>query len=227
MIVRFLGTVVSWLVIWIVAWRVFYGPMAKRNVDYIDRFVVTCAYFFLWSILIVFLFRKTFASVAGSVAPVHVVVVASVVLAQVWFYHIAIRHLRRPHRLIRTNPREMFLRMDYRYLVSKSAEVMFQQVMIVLLVLTAWRQTGQLAATMIVFAVVFALAHLPLLALFGERAGFFARLYMLAALASAVVFPVVILKVNLGFVFTYVVHTMFFTLLGLWFWWRHTRAGSA
>ncbi|MEJ2721945.1 MAG: hypothetical protein P8181_12530 [bacterium] len=226
MILPFLGTIAVWLAIWIIAWRGFYGPMAGRRINYIDGFPVTCVYFLLWSVLVFLLFRDTFARIAYEITPVPFLVLAVVFAVQALLYRLGARRMERPDALIRNNPREMFLRLDYRYLVSKSFEVMFQQVMVVLLILTAWRLTGSLLGTVVVFAAVFAFAHLPMVAIFGERAGFFAGLYMVAAMASAVAFPVVILEVNLGFVYTYAMHTMFFTILGLWFWWRQSRAGT-
>jgi hypothetical protein len=222
MIYRFIGIMIVWFAIWLAVWRVFYGPMAERRVNYVDRFLWTCVYFLLVSVVTVLLFKDVLAPFAGELTADPFVVLAVTFALQIVLYRLAVRHLRRPGKLIESNPREMFLRLDYRYLVSKSFEVLFQQIMIVLLVVTAWRQTGNLVGTMVIFAGVFALAHLPLLKLYGEQAGFFAKIYLAAALVSAVLFPVFILKVNLGFVYTYAMHSMFFTVLALWFWWEHT-----
>ena len=218
--IQLLVSIFIWLAVWIGAWRVFYGPMAAHGINYIDRFPVTAGYFSVLSAAIVLIFRDTFAGFAGHVTPAPFVVLASAVLAQIFLYRVAAGRLERPDELIRRNPREMFLTLDFRYLFSKSAELMFQQVMIVLLVWLGWRQTGNVIGATVVFGTVFALGHLPLLALFGDQSGRFARMYIGAALASALVFPVLILEVDFGFVYTYIIHSLFFTLLGIWFWRR-------
>jgi hypothetical protein len=212
------GSIVVWLAIWFAVWRIFYGPMAGRQINYVDRYPWTCVYFLGLAVLVVFLFRGTLTPPVEDVTAGPVAVLAGTILVQVLLYYLAVRYLRRPVQLIEDNPREMFLRFDYRYLVSKSFEVLFQQVMVVLVVMMAWKQTGSLVKTVIIFAVVFALAHLPLLKIYGSQTGVFAKIYLAASLVSAVIFPVVILKVNLGFVYTYAVHSMFFTVLALWFW---------
>ena len=128
MIYRLIGIVVVWLTIWFVVWRVFYGPMARRRINYVDGFLWTSAFFLIVSALIVMGFRDVLLSFAGGVDAVPFVVFGAMVLVQIVLYRVAARRLRRPVTLIEQNPREMFLRLDFRYLISKSFEVLFQKV---------------------------------------------------------------------------------------------------
>jgi hypothetical protein len=73
------------------------------------------------------------------------------------------------------------------------------------------------------YAAVFALGHFPLLGLFGPQGKFFGAFYAVLAFISAVVFPPIILEVNCGFVYTYTLHSVFYTLLALGFWIRDAR----
>jgi len=223
---RFVGTILVWFAIWFVVWRVFYGPLARRRINYIDRFQWTAVYFLAVSVSIFLLFRDMLAPLARNPVAAPFVVLAVTSLMQILLYRLALRNLQRPTELIEDNPREMFLALDYRYLFSKAFEVLFQQIMIVLLIAVTWRETGSLVVTMVVFAGIFAAAHLPLLKLYGEQSGFFGKIYVVASLVAALVFPVIILKVALGFIYTYAMHSLFFTGLGLWFWWRHAGAST-
>jgi hypothetical protein len=116
--------------------------------------------------------------------------------------------------------------LDYRYLVSKAFEILYQQTMIVVLILIINGTINNLAGVMIVYAVVFGLGHFPMIGLFGEQQKSFTRFYVVVAVGSAIVFPVLILRVNYGFVYSYVVHSIFYTFLAGWFWVRGTLGGA-
>ena len=78
----------------------------------------------------------------------------------------------------------------------------------------------------LIYTVVFSIAHIPLMKLFGDQVKSFARFYVVAALASGLVFPPLILKVDGGFVYAYVIHSFFYTLLAEVFWVRHSLTQS-
>ncbi|UCH84849.1 MAG: hypothetical protein JSW50_03940 [Candidatus Latescibacterota bacterium] len=227
MIYRLAADIGIWLVIWFGVWRLFYGPLATRRINYVDRTLWTSLYFISAAGLVVWFFKNKLVPFAISLTPAHFVVLTLTVLSQILLYRLAHGRFARPVQLIADNPREMFLTLDYRYLVSKSFEVLFQQVMVVLIVAMVWERTGTLPGTMIAFALVFAIGHLPMVRLFGEQNRLFASIYLVAALTSAVVFPVVILKVDGGFVYTYAMHSLFFTLLAMWFWRGNSRRSKS
>jgi hypothetical protein len=124
--------------------------------------------------------------------------------------------------MIEANPLEFFLTLDFRYLFSKSFEVLFQQVMIASLVSSLARVTGGILWTCALYAAVFAVGHLPMIHLFGNQSRSFARFYIAAAVFSAAVFPPLILLVPDGLVYAYIAHSVFYTVLALVFWIRHT-----
>jgi hypothetical protein len=213
-----------WLVLWIVSWRVFYGPMSRHRINYVDHFGLTAAYFLFLAILAALIFREPLLPIAGTVTHPPIIVLAAMISAQLSLYYLSRRFLQKPLALIDRHPQEFFLTFDYRYLFSKAFEVLYQQAMIVALILTIDQVARSLTHVVIIYAVVFSLGHIPMLKLFGGQAKSFAWFYVVAAIASSIVFPPLVLKVDGGFIYAYVIHSFFYTLLAEGFWVKNTVA---
>lgn len=215
---KFITLVAVWLVLWVVAWRVFYGPLSSRHINYVDKFAVTAAYFLVLTALAVIVFRGTLLPLADTITKTSVVVLAVAIGAQFVVYILSRRFLQKPQAMIDRHPLEFFLTFDYRYLISKAFEVLFQQAMIAALILTIHRITGNLLETVFIYMAVFALAHIPMMKLFGTQTKSFAWFYIAAAIASGIIFPPLILNVDGGFLYAYAIHSFFYTVLGGTFW---------
>ena len=213
-----------WLVLWIVSWRVFYGPMSRRRITYVDNFCLTAVYFLSLSFLAALIFRDALVPIAGTVARPSIIVLAVMICAQLLLYYLSRRFLQKPQNAMERHPQEFFLTFDYRYLFSKAFEVLYQQTMIVALILTIDQAAGSLTHVVIIYAAVFSLGHVPMLTLFGNQAKSFAWFYVVAAIASSIVFPPLVLKVDGGFIYAYVIHSFFYTLLAAVFWVKNTVA---
>jgi hypothetical protein len=114
--------------------------------------------------------------------------------------------------------------LDYRYLFSKSFELLFQQIMIVVLILSIHRMTTTMIHVIVIYGVIFSLAHLPIYPFIGTNEKAFRVFYLVASITSAILFPLLILKVDYGFVYSYAIHLSFYTLAALILWARQTRA---
>lgn len=218
---RFLIDVFVWLLLWLAGWGL-YGLMLRRQVNYVQRFPITAVYFLTLSVLVTILFRGTFAQIATDFDFTPFIALALAYIATIALYYLSHKYLNEPKRLMSMNPNEFFLTLDYRYLTSKSFELLFQQVMIVLLILTIHRATTTMINVMIIYGVIFASAHLPIYPLIGTKARIFKLVYFVASITSAIVFPLLILRVSYGFVYSYIIHLSFYTLSGLFFWGRNT-----
>ncbi len=226
MIPRFAIDVFVWLLLWVAGWGV-YGLMLRRGIDYVKRFPITCVYFLALSVLIAILFKTTLARVTATFSATPFVVLALVYVATIVLYRVAHVRLTRPDRLIERNPYELFLTLDYRYLFSKSFELLFQQMMIVLLILTIHDATPVIIHVIVIYGVIFPLAHFPIYPFIGTNEKAFRVFYVVASITSAILFPLLILKVSYGFVYTYAIHLSFYTLSALIFWMRNTRPDEA
>ena len=139
-------------------------------------------------------------------------------------YALIPRFLQRPDALITRHPEEFYLRMDYRYLVPKSFEVLFQQLVIVVLTLLL-SETG-LSVTAVVFAFlgIFGLLHLPMLLVIGRGPGLY---YGVASVTLAAAFPVLILRVESGFLYSYAAHWFFYTVVAVLAWAAWNRGAES
>jgi hypothetical protein len=223
MILRFAIDVLLWLLLWVAGWGV-YGLMLRRGIDYVKRFPVTSVYFLTLSLVIVFLFRATLARLAAQFTATPFIVLGFVYAVTIAIYRTARVRLTKPERLIERNPYEQFLALDHRYLLSKSCELLFQQIMIVLLILTIHSMTSSMIYVIVTYGVIFPLAHLPIYPFIGTNEKSFRVFYLVASITSAILFPLLILKVNCGFVYSYAIHLSFYTLSALILWGRNTHS---
>ncbi len=96
------------------------------------------------------------------------------------------------------------------YFLPKSIDILFQQLLIVALVLALAVQNYSLRKISIYCAVVFGAAH-ALLIFGGVPTGYVIR-FMLSAAAFGLLFPYLILRVPNGFAYSYIVHWVYYAI---------------
>jgi hypothetical protein len=94
------------------------------------------------------------------------------------------------------------------YFLPKSIEILFQQLLVIALVLALAKNDLPLGKISIYCAIVFGAAHV-LLALGGAPPGYVIR-FSLAAALFGLVFPYLILRVSNGLAYAYVVHWLYY-----------------
>lgn len=209
--------------IWLACWGASFG-LIRRGITYIDHPALTSALFLGFSVPVVVIGWRRLEPLGGQFTPAPCIALALAVALTIVLYALIPRFLRRPDALIARHPEEFYLRMDYRYLVPKSFEVVFQQLVIVVLTLLL-AETG-LSVTAVVFAFlgIFGVLHLPMLRMVGKSVGL---AYSLASVTLAAVFPILILRVPAGFIYSYTAHWFFYTLAALFAWVSWRRAPGA
>ena len=118
-------------------------------------------------------------------------------------------------------PQRQYLKIDLRRLFSKSIDILSQQVAVVLLVMFLGDAGLNLNQIILIFAVIFGLVHAPLIII--ERGTWPSWYFTIFSILSAVVFPTLILKVQYGFVNSYIIHLVFYTLTATGFWILHRK----
>lgn len=96
-----------------------------------------------------------------------------------------------------------FLRGGVEYLFVKTIEILFQQVLIMLLILTLASYRDDVWFVSKMYALIFSVAHLALIPRLGVA---YTLIFFGASLISAFIFPYIILKVRNGFVYSYIIH---------------------
>jgi hypothetical protein len=91
--------------------------------------------------------------------------------------------------------------------MTKSFEILYQQLMVILLLV--WlRDAGlSLFSIALIFAGLFSAGHLPLLFFKKKNIG---KLFVVSSLSSSLVFPYLILEIENGFALGYAVHWLFY-----------------
>ncbi|MEZ4413898.1 MAG: hypothetical protein R2910_12995 [Gemmatimonadales bacterium] len=200
--------------LWLAGWGVSFG-LIRHRVTYLTHPLLTSCSFLLFALLVVTRFRPWLEPLGQTVTASSVTVVLAAVALTVAVYALAPRWLPKPDDLIARHPEEFYLPMQYRYLVPKSFEILFQQLIIVVLTLRLAATGLPLPAVVLAFLGCFALLHLPMLLLVQRQVGI---AYNLASLTLAAIFPILILRVPSGVVYSYAAHWFFYTLAALAAW---------
>lgn len=200
--------------IWLACWGVSFR-LIRQGITYVDRPLATSLTFLSFSVPVVVLHWRRIEPLASQVTAAPFVALLLAVALTLATYALTPRFLPRPDALIARHPEEFYLRMDYRYLLPKSFEVLFQQLIIVALTLLLAATGLSLTGVVLAFLGIFGVLHLPMLRILGKTTGLS---YGLASVTLAAVFPILILRVHAGFIYGYAAHWFFYTLVALVAW---------
>lgn len=131
-------------------------------------------------------------------------------------YGVLLPALPAPVALAQLYPETYFLSAGPAYVIPKSLEIALQQSIIVAMILLFASYFRSFRSIVFAYATLFTVAHLLLVAFWPENVFFL--IFTLAALCSSLIFPYLILKVRNGFIYSYIVHWLFYVVLTLWFW---------
>lgn len=202
-------------------WGGFFFCLYRRGIDYTRHFLLTTTYFLSAGTLMALVFLPYLIGVVRDFTATPFIVLCIFMLAQIPVYTFLPTRLREPDEYFRRYPDRYYLRLDWRRLISKSADILAQQVFIVLLVTFLRDADLPFYQILAAFGILFMLLHIPLVA--SERGAWPSWLFAGAVVAFSVVFPTLILEVRYGFVYNYMIHWSFYTLTAVIFWVRRAR----
>lgn len=199
----------------IIVMVIFSSVLNKRfNITHTRWYVITCFYFLIATLLVIYSHHNYFSPLQ-QVGVVPGLILIGLFILNPLIYWYARKKLEHPTDLIERNNSQNFIKLDYRYLASKTCEIMFQQTCIIILVLLLEKAGLSLIQIMVSFSLLFSLAHFPLL-LTGQHS--WALYYIIFSALSGFIFPPLILKLPSGFIYSFIVHWLFYTLAGVGFW---------
>jgi hypothetical protein len=188
--------------------------MHKKNIDFVDKFAITSAYFLVISLLIIFLFKKLFLPLLEEFTIVPFIVLVCVYILNIFLYRYARRNLDFDKKQQEKYHRLFFLSMRYKYMFSKSFEIFFQQTMVVLLTLLLMKAGLSIYFVISFFVLIFTVGHIPIVKL---KIGKFSAFYIGASFLAGIAFPLLIIFLNYGFVYSYALHWLFYGVTGFTF----------
>lgn len=212
---NFLAHTLLLVLMWFGTWAFFYFYLIGRGINYVKDAEVTTLYFLFVSVTMLGLFGDRLAPFLDDYAGLPFGILAVAFLLNLGIYYYVPTFFRRPSVLIKKYPNEFFLALDSRYLISKTFDIIYQQIFIILLVAALARIGLSVKEITLAFALLFSVIHFPLIWIEGRLWGIY---FMTAALLSALFFPPLILQVPYGFIYTFIIHWGFYTLSGMLFW---------
>ena len=201
-------------VIVIIGWGVWFALM-KRKVNNVTHCCFSSVYFLSLSSLVCIAYWDRLRDVFLGISTGALWMLFGLFVFNVLVYEFSRRFLKRPDTLIRENPEDLNLLMDYRYMFSKSFDILFQQLFITVLLLLLISAGLSLPGIIIIFIVLFGTIHIPGIWALGR---FFGTYYAVFAVCSGFMFPLVFVSFHDGLVYNYMIHWLFYILSGLAFW---------
>ena len=206
--------ILVWALLWVITFGTFYF-MTKRGVTFNKRYGLLILFFLFFSFLAVLYFKDILVNLKGKFTLVPLLIFVFIYITTIVLYRFSHQRLQRPTSFIERYPHQHIIKMDYSYLVSMPFHVLFQQIMVWIMVLWLSKQNYSLFEIIAYSMLIFGLLHVFAIIPNGKTFGTY---YLIASLIGAFIFPILILKVNYGFVYSYIVHFSFYSISSVLFW---------
>jgi hypothetical protein len=199
------------------AWGFFYAGLHRRwGINYTNYFLITTTYFLAVGAVLLIGFWSYFVPVLENVSSVPLVTLCIFMFLQVLVCIYIPKYVREPKEYFERYPDRYFLKIGWRRLIAKSADIVAQQVFIILLVVLLKDEGLSLLELYLVFGVLFMLLHVPLIA--SEKGSWVSWLFVGIVIAFSIIFPTFILFVPYGFIYNIELHWFFYTGTAVVFW---------
>lgn len=203
-----------WLLLWLLTWVIYY-LLSNRKMDYSVNWKKTSVFFFVFSILQIAVFYKDLGIAIGRGSLAGPILVFVIVFAAAMLIYKNIKILIPYYKnAFEDDGTIHFAKFDFRYLCSKSFEILYQQIAVALLCSWLYKSNLNILYIIILFAIFFSLGHLPLLFYAKKRVALY---FFVSAWAGSIVFPILILDVDWGIIYSYSSHWCFYIFSGLLF----------
>lgn len=185
------------------------------HLDFADAPVYSLLYFSAWSVVVAVLFPLQVRALFAYVTPVHYMALAFLMLVVFpALYHTTRERDGNPEWLLALFPGQGMLTLGERYILAKIADVVFQQLIAGVMILTLAAEGVSYPAIVLVFVGLFAAAHLYI---FKTSGAFWGLYYTTYAALGGFAFTFLILFVSTGIVYTILIHMLFYVLSGVLF----------
>lgn len=200
---------------WSLAWGIFFFLLRSRGIDYGRHALWTAGYFLSVAIITSAVFWRYILKAAQGFTPTPFVILAIFMAVQFILYVLIPKYFPEPKGYFEKYPNREYLKMDRWRLVSKSMDLLAQQVFIVLLVTFLYESGLSFYQILIAFGILFGFLHIPLIV--SERSAWPAWVFGGIVVVFSIIFPTLILKVHYGFVYNYMIHWAFYTVTAISF----------
>ena len=185
------------------------------KITFADAPVRSLFYFGTWSFVVWFLYPGQIRILFAHVTIVDYIAMALMMLVFFpWLYHATRKKDGNPQWLLSFFPGQGMLTLGERYILAKIADVIFQQLIAGVMILTLVGAGVQYPVIVIVFVTLFALAHVYL---FKTSGMFWGIYYTTYAALGAFAFTFFIIFIPNGITYAILFHMLFYVLSGVLF----------
>lgn len=178
--------------------------------------VLVSAFLTVWVALLLAFFPRTVRRVHVSEILDSLALLVAFFGVLALFYGLLLPSLTPPIELVQRFPEASLFNAGATYIIPKALELILQQGIVVALILLLASYFRSFKDVVMMYAFLFTVAHIALVVFWPENAIYL--IYTLAAFCSALFFPYLVLEVKNGFVYSYIIHWLFYMGLTLWFW---------
>lgn len=183
-----LTSILFFVIFWSYGWLFFFHVLKQKT------YYITYLHFTILSIIIIYLFKETFLSLVSDffLLPIIILVVAIVMLFFIFHFYSS-------------------KNMSFPLIIT---QVLFQQALIVALIFSFLKSGMSFLPSLGFFFLTFVVLHIPLVKLMSKAKGFY---FLFAAVPAAIIFPLLIVKINYGFALSFAVHLLFYFATVIYF----------
>lgn len=211
--------ILIWLLSWLFTYTLIYFGKSKK-INYIINYGLMSFIFLIASIINFITFKILIFDYFKNFMILPFIILALFFILNTLVYYLSSKYMNKPIKLIKKYPNEFFLLMNYKYLTSKSFDILFQQTMILILILLLIKNNFYILEIIFLFAILFGGIHIFQYIRSGK---FFGTYYLIFSILSSFIFPLIIIKLNYGVIYTYIIHWLFYTLSALYFWYYNNK----
>ena len=205
---------IEWIFLWVFFWGVFKLFLLK-HIDYIKHYLLTSLYFLFVTVIIAYIFKNDLVDIFSRFSIIPLIVLGITIIFHIVLYLYISKYIKEPKNYFELHPDRQYLSLNFKRLFSKSVDILAQQIFIILLAVFLQSAGLNLVQTILIFAAIFGLAHVPLIFIENSWHSWY---FTFSAILSAVAFPVLIIEIPYGFVYSYIVHWLFYTITAIGFW---------
>ncbi len=200
--------------IWFGVWAFFIFYLEPHGVDYIHNYLFTCLYFLLAIIYLTTAFKEQIGAYVEKFSPTDLLIMAIFSLSVSLIYYFTALLSQHSPLAAFSSHLPSALALDYRFLLTKSFEIMFQQCFFMVSIYYLFNNNVSKKIDMLVFGCYTFLIHIPIYFI-PDTMG---KVLLPVSFFAGIIFSYCITKSKRGFMWSYMIHYGFYVLLAVTFW---------
>lgn len=200
--------------IWFSVWAVFIFYLEPNGIDYIHNYILTCIFFLLAIIYLTSAFRQQIGEYVDRFVPKDLLIMALFSLGVSLIYYFTAIFSQHASFYAIHDHLPAALSLDYRFLITKSFEIMFQQCFFMVSIYYLFNNNVSKKTDMLVFGFYTFLIHIP--AIFVPYT--MGKIVLPVSFFAGIIFSYCITKSKKGFMWSYMIHYGFYVIVAVAFW---------